>query len=176
MYTEITPWKTPLCAFKCESCFVSYMLPCHVYAKLKKINYVKHICCYIFIWMNIHIMYYYANYMNQYACPAIQTEYCIASDNCINSYMIINGSPTKCLYISNICTYDTSTCIAPNIVKSSQIWIISSLGIFYTVLCYMHYTLRKEIRNEHGLHPNQDCMASSLCSTCGLAQEYTEIL
>ena len=39
MYTLLKTWKTPLCYCDCESCFVSYMLPCHVYAKLKQGNY-----------------------------------------------------------------------------------------------------------------------------------------
>jgi hypothetical protein len=46
----------------------------------------------------------------------------------------------------------------------------------YSFLWLLHYILRKEIQEKKEInHDSMHCLATTCCSTCGLAQEYREL-
>lgn len=179
MYTLLKTWKTPLYHCECESCFVSYLLPCHVYAKLKQGNYTMNCILYVGLWSMIHLLYSYHYYTYNNACPSSQTDYCILLNEsiCENYYMIVNTVPAKCIFHSdtNLCIYNDYSCISPEVYTKINIWTFIVSTMLYTCLWWLHYTLRKEITYKNDLDDSCTCLAISCCSTCGLAQEYREI-
>jgi len=176
MYSEITQWKTGLCDCECESNFLSWVVPCHVYAKLTK-AYASNLLIYLCLWINIQFMYCYIRYMYSYKCPAYSTDYCIRlGDSCEMHYMNINGATVSCVTIDNVCTHRKMSCIDAPTVHVNIGLALFFIGLFDTILSCMHYQLRKQIREKYQLSPDNDCLASTLCSTCGLSQEYREII
>ena len=54
--------------------------------------------------------------------------------------------------------------------------ILSLAGsISYFILCLLHYFLREKVKKYHSIVDEYDACAVTLCSQCGLAQEYREI-
>ena len=176
MYSEITEWKTGLCDCECESNFLSWVVPCHVYAKLTK-AYTSSLLTYLFLWMNIQFMYCYIQYMYSYKCPKYSTEYCAGlGDTCASHYMVIEGSTVSCVYMDNVCIHNTMTCIDANTVHVNIGLAVFFIGLVDIVLSCMHYQLRKRIQEKYQLRNDNDCLASTVCASCGLAQEYRETI
>ena len=180
MYTLLKTWKTSLFHCDCESCFVSYLLPCHVYAKLKQKNYAFHCILYLSLWSMIQLLYSYHYYTYSNACPPSQTDYCILlnESTCEQYYMLVNSVPAKCIFHLDInhCTYDMYSCIFPDEYSKLTIMIFLCSSMLYMFLWWLHYTVRKEIQYRNDLEDPYRCLATSCCSTCGLAQEYREII
>lgn len=179
MYKSLTNWKTSLLFCDCESCFISYVAPCHVYAKLKQGTYAKHCILYCSLWLMIDSLYSWNYYIYSNSCPAYDISYCIqlGEYDCDQHYMLINSIPTKCVFHTNanLCTYDEHSCISPSEYEELHTIIFVTTTILYTCLCLLHYTLRKEIQEKKEIeHDSTCCIASTCCYTCGLAQEYRE--
>jgi len=180
MYTQLSNWKTSLFYCECESCFVSYALPCHVYAKLKQQHYAMHCFVYLSLWFMLQFLQSWNYYRLTNACPQYEIHYCLqlTESECDQHYMMIDSTPSKCVYHTDIelCTYDTYSCIPPNVNKSMQTFLFISIGMMYTCFWVMYYTLRKEIREKKEIDNDRyNCLATTCCSTCGLAQEYREL-
>jgi hypothetical protein len=178
MYYPLNSWKTHLCKFDCESLFVSYLLPCHVYAKLKKGSYAYHLVMYLCIWASIQILYSWNYYLNSNACPVYETDMCALLDesDCSKYYMKVDSGVSPCVYRTNLCTYDNQTCIPPKQYGHIQLFIFPASLLAYMLLVNLHGTLRNEIKKTQNIqHECNDCLAITCCSTCGLAQEYREV-
>ncbi len=181
MYKELVPsWKTTLFHWECESCFVSHCLPCHVYAKLKQRNYTIHCMVYIGLWFIVQTLYSWNYYTYSNACPEYDVSYCLqlTESECSQHYMVINSSPSKCVYHTDIelCTSDTYTCIPLSQYKSIHVFIFILLSMIYTCFGLIHYNVRRELREKKEIEDDSySCLASTCCSTCGLAQEYREL-
>ena len=179
MYRPLTNWKTSLLHYDCESCFVSHMLPCHVYAKLKQVNYAIHCMLYISLWFTIHFLYSWNYYLYTNICPSTDISYCILlnESNCNQYYMIVNSVPTRCIFHPDVqlCTMDTS-CITETAYSKIELYIIIVTSMLYTCLWFMHMRVRKEIQQQKEIeYDSYTCMATTCCTTCGLAQEYREL-
>ena len=170
----MSSWKTPLLHFDCESCFISCIAPCHVYAKLKKRNYAKHCSLYVLLWYSIQTLYSWNYHLYNKSCPSKKTEYCIQLDEqeCNESYMLVNSVPTKCVYYESMCIYD-QTCITN--YNHFFIFTFVSTTILYCFLFLLHYKLRIEIQDQKEIKDSANCLSTTCCSTCGLAQEYREL-
>jgi hypothetical protein len=180
MYKQIINWKTPLLYCNCESCFVSHVAPCHVYAKLKQGNYAKHCAIYAILWYTIQCLYSWNYYLYSNSCPSEEIHYCLQLEEleCADYYMTLNGVATKCVFHSdaNICTYDEQSCILPSEYRELDTIIFLTTSMMYTCLCLLHYSLRKEIQIKKEIEYDATCcLATTCCSTCGLAQEYREL-
>lgn len=180
MYKQLKNWKTPLLYCDCESCFVSYIAPCHVYAKLKQRSYAKHCALYAFLLYTINILYSWNYYLYDNSCPSEEIHYCLQLEEyeCEDYYMMVNSVPTKCVFHAdaNICTYDEQSCISTWEYKEIHLIIFVTSTLMYICLCLMHYTIRKEIQEKKEIeHDATCCLATTCCSTCGLAQEYREL-
>ncbi len=179
MYKQLTDWKTSLMYYDCESCFVSCVAPCHVYAKLKQKSYAKHCFVYALLWYTIQSLYSWNYYVYSNSCPSEKINYCIQLDenDCNDYYMMINSVPTRCVFHTdaNLCTYENS-CISPSEYNHIHIFIFISTTMMYSFLWLLHYILRKEIQEKKEInHDSMHCLATTCCSTCGLAQEYREL-
>lgn len=178
MYYPLNAWKTHLCQLDCESLFVSYALPCHVYAKLRKGSYAYHLVLYLFMWGTIQFLYSYGYYLNVNACPNYETNLCAYLDEseCNQHYMKVDSTPARCIYRSSICEYDTQECIAPKHYAHMHMFIFPLTCIMYIIVYNLHFKLRKEIQETNKIQPEcKDCLAITCCSTCGLAQAYREV-
>ena len=174
MYRELTPWKSGLCKCDCESNFLSSVVPCHVYAKLSS-EYTPNLLLYLFVWFNIQFMYCYVRYVYVYKCPPTSSDQCIGlGETCESHYMTIDGSTVSCMYIDNICVHKSITCIDATTVDANIGVGLFFIGFFDIILYYMHYQLRKRIQEKYQVQPNNDFLATTCCSTCGLAQEFRE--
>jgi Cys-rich protein (TIGR01571 family) len=178
MYYPLNTWKSHLCKFDCESLFVSYALPCHVYAKLRKGSYAYHLMIYLFMWATIQFLYSYGYYLNVNACPLYKTDKCIYlnESECNQHYMKVDSAPSKCIYRYNMCEYDTYECITPTHYASLNLFLGPLTCIMYIIIYNLHFKLRKEIQETHKIPMEcKDCLAVTCCSTCGLAQAYREV-
>jgi hypothetical protein len=172
----MSSWKSKLCSCDTESIFLSCIVPCHVYAKLSK-SYTLNLCIYLFLWINIHSMYLFISYIYSYQCPSSLTDHCIGlGDECKSHFMVIDGTTVSCVYVANICTYNTVTCVTPYIVHVNVGLGLFFIAFFDIIIVSMHYHLRKRIEHEYQIHSDNDCIASTCCSSCGLAQEYRETI
>jgi hypothetical protein len=176
MYSEITEWKTGPCNCECESNFLSWVVPCHVYAKLSK-AYTSNLLLYLCLWFNIQFMYCYVRYVYVYKCPPKSSDQCIGlSEDCETYYITIDGSTASCMYIDNMCVHKSITCIDSTTVDANIGVGLFFIGILDIILYYMHYQLRKRIQEKYQLRNDNDCLATTCCSSCGLAQEYRETI
>jgi len=122
-------------------------------------------------------MYIYIKQVLFYQCPSYSTDHCIGlGDACESYYMIVDGSTVACVYVADICTYNTVTCISSYIAHVNIGLGMFVILFFDIILWSMHYHLRKRIQTEYQVRPHYDCLASTCCSTCGLAQEYRETI
>ena len=172
-------WKTGLCHCHCESCFLSCVVPCHVYSKImssSNIEYITRIIMYIVLYVSIQQLMYIQYNINISQCPSLEIENCIMADICEDYYMVINDLTTKCRIIDGFCVYDQYNCIEQieymNITK--MVFLLTSL--FYSILTYLHYKARYFIKTQKNIQSSicEDVCAIT-CSTCGLAQEYREL-
>jgi hypothetical protein len=183
MYTSLhlNTWKTSLFECNCESCFVSYIAPCHVYAKLRNGNYAYHCFVYTMILGCIQILHYWLYYINKNVCPSNKVDYCINLDEttCNQSYMMVNNIPSACTFHkdANLCTYDTYECITYHTYHHTQMFLFMFSLFTYLSLWMLHFKLRNQIKESNKIYDDHfNCLANTCCSTCGLAQEYREII
>jgi hypothetical protein len=172
---EQSTWKTTLYNPDCESCFLSHIVPCHVYSKVMattKLEYTTRIILYIILYTGIEQMIYLKIRLDQSACPYKLVDNCILSDDCINSYMNIGDKSYSCRLVDGFCLYNEYQCI--EYVDTSVIYILTSF--LYIFLTYLHYSARRFIMIKRNIEPKcSDCCAITCCVPCGLAQEYREL-
>jgi len=181
MYTALQPnsWKTGLFYYDCESCFVSYVAPCHVYAKLRNGNYAYHCFLYASLWWFIQMIYSWMYYMNQNVCAHVNVDYCIGleEESCIKSYTMVDNIPSACSYYSDadICVYGNE-CITRHTYNHTQTFLTMFSLCTYLSLWLLHFKLRNQIKEQNKIHEDGcSCLANTCCSTCGLAQVYREL-
>lgn len=174
---EQSTWKTTLYNPDCESCFLSHIVPCHVYSKIMattKLEYTTRIILYIILYTGIEQLIYIKFRLDQTKCPSTFVNNCILTDNynCINSYMNIGDKYYSCRLVDNYCVYNESNC-AKNL-DTSIIYILTS--VLYIFLTYLHYSARRFLMIKRNIEPLcSDCCAITCCALCGLAQEYREL-
>jgi len=178
---EKRQWATSLFYCDPESCILSHMLPCHIYAKIydKGTNETK---CYLFNFIYYGIfsvslfnVCYWLNYINMNRCPQLETEYCFNSDTnntCNKHYMLVNGIPSKCVYNEyQICIHSEQSCFVHFTEMNTFLSLLGSVS--YIMLFFLHFFLREKVKKDYNLEGKYDICAI-FCSTCGLAQEYRE--
>jgi hypothetical protein len=175
-FIEQSTWKTTLYNPDCESCFLSHIVPCHVYSKIMattKLEYTTHIILYIILYTGIEQMIYLKFRLDQSVCPSTLVDNCILSNDCINSYMNIGDNSYSCMLVDGFCLYNEYQCVKD--VDTSIIYILTSF--LYIFLTYLHYSARRFIMIKRNIKPScTDCCAITCCLSCGLAQEYRELL
>ena len=179
MYTKIERvWSTSLCALDSESCIVTTLLPCHVYAKLNLNSYGLHFFSYALLVLCIRNVYSSFTYFYTYDCPPSVIDQCIFLEeaDCSSHYMVEQGVTTPCYYNKDleVCIFSETGCIRVHAPTYTYLSILLSLS--YCGLFYMNYKARQLIRTTYSISPSQECIASTACSTCGLAQAYREIV
>ena len=178
MYTKIVnDWSTSLCSCSSESCMVTWLLPCHTYAKLRLSNYGTHFLTYAFFVVAIRNIWSTWSYIHANKCPSEYTQQCITVDNhCENHYMHVNGVPAACIYVDDldVCIYNNVACL--RVPSRLYAFFTCMLSISYLCLWMMNYYARKVIREKYQLKEDKECIASTILSPCGLAQGYREIV
>jgi Cys-rich protein (TIGR01571 family) len=176
-------WSTNLYDCDSESCFLSCIVPCHVYSKLKiisknKNHYFVHLFVYILLYLSIQQLWYTRDYLSKHTCPQNLIDNCINSLNiCEDNYMIIDDTPFSCGIKGNLCIYNDYECISEKQSNKTTRYLIIVTSISYACLTFLHYSVRKHIKNVYQINGNvvEDVIAVTCCSTCGLAQEYREL-
>jgi hypothetical protein len=169
-------WASSLLTFDCESCFLSCVVPCHVYSKIMsttRLEYTTRIILYIILYTGIQQMIYIKYRIDKSMCPALLVDNCIFSDSCENTYMLIGENAYSCRFVEGFCVYNKYQCI-----RNADTSIIYLLTTFvYLVLTYLHCSARKFMMNRKNIEPHciTDCCAVTCCVSCGLAQEYREL-
>ena len=169
-------WKTSLLHFDCESCFLSCVVPCHVYSKIMsttRLEYTTRIILYIILYTGIEQMVYIKYRIDKSMCPASLVDNCLFSDSCENSYMLIGNSAYSCRFVDDFCVYNKYQCVQH--ADTSIIYFLTS--VVYAVLTYLHYSARRYMMIQKNIEPHcpTDCCAVTCCTQCGLAQEYREL-
>jgi Cys-rich protein (TIGR01571 family) len=183
-YTNINKgeWSTHLYDCDIESCLLSCVVPCHVYAKIRsfgsKCKYCVHLIVYISLYVAIQQLWYSQRYLNSHTCPAHLIDNCITiTDNCESNYMMVDNVLSACVLKNNICLYDTIECISHKNSNQTSLMCLTFTTISYVFLTYLHYTVREQLKLKQNISGNivEDVIAVTCCSTCGLAQEYREV-
>jgi hypothetical protein len=182
MYTALQPntWKTSLFYCDCESCFISYIAPCHVYAKLRNGHYAYHCFMYAILWVSLQLIYSFMVFVQVNECPANEVNFCfgLSQQNCSQSYMRINNEPFPCSYHTDadVCIYNTQDCITYKKYEHTQTFLWMFSVISYLSIWLLHLKLRNQIKEQEKIYEDPcACLATTCCSTCGLAQVYREV-
>jgi Cys-rich protein (TIGR01571 family) len=119
--------------------------------------------------------YYWLNYINSNRCPDLNTDQCIGlRENCGQYYVVINGIPAKCIMNEyNFCSYNEDQCFTD--YKKLNVILSLSGTLSYFILFLLNFFLREKVKKEYNIEGEYDSCASTICSPCGLAQEYREI-
>ena len=176
-------WSSNLYDCDTESCFLSCIVPCHVYSKLKIISknkkyYCVHLFVYMLLYISIQQLWYANNYLSKHTCPHILIDNCInAIDNCEDNYMIVDDAQSSCVIKNNFCVYNNYECISQKQSNKTALYLLIITSISYSCLTYIHYKARQYIKLIYNINGNmvEDLFAVTCCSTCGLAQEYREL-
>ena len=173
---EQKTWKTSLFHFDCESCFLSCVVPCHVYSKITSatpLEYTTRILLYIILYTGIQQIVYIQLRLEESKCPATQISNCIFADNCQSYYMVVDNQPTACRYVDGFCVYNEYQCVQ----NTHTVTLLLTTSLIYTILTYLHYYARMYTIHKKKFETSgcSDCCASTLCSSCGLAQAYREL-
>jgi Cys-rich protein (TIGR01571 family) len=172
---EKRKWATSLYNCYPESCILAHILPCHIYAKIYRDCYLFNFIYYGIFSVSLYNVYYWLDYINKNRCPDLETDYCIGLGvNCSQYYMLVNGIPSKCILNEyNICVHSERDCFTN--YNKLNMWL-SLLGSFsYFILLILHFFLREKVKKDYNLEGNYDACAVTLCSQCGLAQNYREL-
>lgn len=170
---EKRKWATSLFICDPESCILSHVLPCHIYAKIYRDCYLFHFIYYGIFSVSLYNVYYWINYINKNRCPDLETGYCIGLDNCSQYYMMVNGIPSKCIFDNNICIHSKRDCFTN--YNKLNMWLSLLGSASYIILSMLHYFLREKVKRDYNLEGNYDACAVTIFSPCGLAQEYREL-
>jgi hypothetical protein len=170
MYESLKGWKTTLCSPDCESCTLSCLFPCHIYAMANKPYYAFHFILYAFVITVIHRLYYELYYMYRYACPLSRVDYCIGNSNCESHYTVVNGVTTPCHYYTQFetCGYSIDSCIK----KPDYAFPIAAIWLSYVCLFSLNFTVRLYMKEKKKI---QSCESCESTIPCGLAQVYREL-
>jgi Cys-rich protein (TIGR01571 family) len=176
-------WATHLYTCDTESCFLSCIAPCHVYAKIKsygknKREYFIHLVVYMVMYISIQQLWYSQQYLNSHMCPSHLTDNCISiTDDCDKYYMKVDNVLSSCMIKNNICVYDSHECLSSKDTKQKSTAFLVVTLIGYSFLVFLHYNIREKIKVKQTIGGNiiEDVLAITCCSTCGLAQEYREL-
>ena len=176
-------WSSNLYDCDSESCFLSCIVPCHVYSKLKIISknknyYCSHLFVYMLLYISIQQLWYTRDYLSKHTCPQILIDNCLnAINNCEDNYMMVNDAPTSCVIKNNFCVYNDYVCISQKQSNKTAMYLLIITSISYSCLTYLHYKARQHIKTIYQINGNmvEDAIAVTCCSTCGLAQEYREL-
>jgi len=115
------------------------------------------------------------NIINLNHCPSLKTDYCFGlGENCSQYYMVVNGKPSICMFDNfNICVHSEGHCFT-NYSKLNM--VLSLVGSScYIILIMLHYCLREKVKKDYNIEGEYDICAVTLCSSCGLAQQYREL-
>lgn len=176
---EKRKWATSLYYCDPESCILVNVLPCHVYAKLYDIGngnrcYLFNFIYYGIFCVSIYNVCYWLDYINKNRCPSLHTEYCLGTrDNCSQSYMLVNGIPSKCVFNNNICMHSETDCFT-NYNQLNMFLSLLGSGSYF-ILFLLNLFLREKVKRDYNIEGEYDACAVTVCSPCGLAQEYREI-
>jgi Cys-rich protein (TIGR01571 family) len=172
---EKRKWATSLCHCDPESCILAHILPCHIYAKIYKDCYLFYFIYYGIFSISLYNVYYWLDYINKNRCPNLETEYCIGlGENCSQYYMLVNGIPSKCIFDDfNICVHSERDCFI-NYTKINM-WLSLLGSACYFILLILHSFSREKVKKDYNLESNYDVCAVTICSPCGLAQNYREL-
>lgn len=165
-------WSSALCEFDPESCILAHVLPCHIYAKIYGSCYLFNFLYYGLFCSSIYTFYYWLSFVTQNKCADSLTDQCFGlGDNCSDYYMLIDGVPARCIF-NEICYHSDTSCV----VNYKKINLFLSLGgsISYFILCLLNYFLREKVKKEYAVEGEYDSCAVTICSPCGLAQEYRQ--
>ena len=176
-------WSTHLYTCDTESCFLSCVVPCHVYAKIKsygksKREYFIHLFVYMTLYVSIQQLWYSQQYLNAHMCPSHLTDNCFSiTDDCDSHYMVVDDLLSSCILKNNICVYDTTSCLSPKDTKQKSLAFLIVTLVGYIFLVSLHYTIREKMKLKQIIGGNiiEDVIAITCCPTCGLAQEYREL-
>jgi len=178
MYDKIVnPWSTSLFECSTESCIITWLLPCHTYAKLRLTSYGLHFVSYAFLVLAIRNIWSFWSYIHTHKCPSQHTDQCFTvHGTCSNYYTRVDGVPTVCIYVEEIdaCIYNSESCI--QVHPDVYVFFSCTLSFCYVCLWMMNYSARKVIRDTHQLKEDHECIASTILSPCGLSQGYREIV
>jgi Cys-rich protein (TIGR01571 family) len=174
-------WQTHLCKCDSESCFLSCIVPCHVYAKIRsrtKSEYCVHLVLYTFLYLSLQQLWYSQNYIIDNTCPSILANTCIAiTENCDKSYILIDDIKYACVEDNGYCISNQMSCIEQKYSKKISLNLIIFSSICYFILTSMHYGAREYIKSKQIIETSlfEDIAATICCPVCGLAQEYREL-
>jgi len=183
-------WQTSLCKCETESCFLSCIVPCHVYAKLRastKSEYCVHLVIYIFLYLSLQQLWYSQNYVINNTCPSTLINNCLSitilnndvtdMDYCENYYMIIENIHYGCVEQNGYCISKDYSCIKKNDSKHASIDLIIFTSICYFIITCLHYNAREYIKSKQNIEESfiESIAGIICCPICGLAQEYREL-
>ena len=180
-------WQTGLCKCDSESCFLSCIVPCHVYAKIKsrtKAEYCVHLVIYVFLYLSLQQLWYSQHYILSNTCPNMLTSNCISMiedddlyADCNKYYIEIDDIKYACIQNNGYCIANENSCIEQKQSKNISLDLMLFTAICYFMITCFHYSAREYIKTtqiiEHSLI--EDIPAVICCPTCGLAQEYREL-
>ena len=91
--------------------------------------------------------------------------------------MMVDDTPSSCIVKNNLCVFSNYECISQKQSTKTARYLIIITSISYACLTFLHYSVRKHIKNVYKINGNmvEDVIAITCCSTCGLAQEYREL-
>ena len=183
--TTTSTWRTALCCPHLESCFVSFVVPCHTIAKISNSvhnNYNTIFITYALFWACNNYAHYVQYYINKNTCPDTSTTWCVdyKEDTCEDYYTTIDSVNVPCLW-----NEDYGVCLSSSIeCKSSRhfetfrayMYVLETLTFFG--LFASHFIVRSHLRKKKKYKPSclTDIIATTCCNTCGLAQEYRELI
>jgi hypothetical protein len=135
---------------------------------------------YTTLWMFMQILYSFMFALQVNICPANEVLFCfgLSELNCSQSYVRIDDEPYPCSYHSDadVCAYDTQECISGKKYNHTQTFLFMFSFITYLSMWLLHLKLRNQIKEQNKI--NEDpmaCLATTCCTTCGLAQVYREL-
>ena len=174
-------WQTSLCKCDSESCFLSCIVPCHVYAKLRartKSEYCVHLFVYMLMYVFINQLLYSNHYIIENTCPNNLINSCISVfNNCNTHYMLIDNNQYACVEENGYCFADTTSCIEQSTSHKASVNLIIITSMCYFIIVCLHYSARDYIKTLQNIDESfiENIVGVVCCPTCGLAQEYREL-
>jgi len=135
---------------------------------------------YAILWVSLQLIYSFMVFVQVNECPANEVNFCfgLSQQNCSQSYMRINNEPFPCSYHTDadVCIYNTQDCITYKKYEHTQTFLWMFSVISYLSIWLLHLKLRNQIKEQEKIYEDPcACLATTCCSTCGLAQVYREV-